>query len=293
MEIIVSFYQGNPDLINYQIRKNNPQCYLLEIMEDQNIWFILKRYQQIYQLKVYLESKYKIKVPQFPKKRIFRNYVEFTINNRITKFNYFFKFINQPHIVRDAYYQEFLKTDICLDSYRDIQQSDLLKKGLIDCEKLDINMTNLTDKVTYIWEETNSLLNRITEIKLDLEKHQEKNKTLMDNLTGLETDSKNCHQVKVEIINELDDLDKQYQALRLKYCLIRSTKACNQEEINQSKHQVNELKLQLNRINNWINDLDDRYINQYWNIVEYQRIHDLLKTKLIPTVNLLVTQQLS
>ena len=56
------------------------------------------------------------------------------------------------------------------------------------------------------------------------------------------------------------------------------------ETINEYEYMNNEIRVELIKINNWIKDLDDKFINNYWKMDDYQRIGGLLENKLIPRI---------
>ena len=272
--------------------KVNKRCYLIQIKKNFLIWYVTKRYRQILNLKLELEKRHQIKIPDFPVKKMLGSYSRNITDQRVNSFNLFFRYINsRENLVQDHIYDKFFRSDIYLDSYRDIQQSDILKNTIVKSETLNLALNDLTTKVETLEDEVNNLQDKLKIIRKNIASTRNSNKEKLDYLIDLENGRKNSHVKKNELVDEIMELTKFYYILRQKCCLVKNLKIGNMETINEYEILSSEIRLELMRINNWIKDLDDKFVNHYWKIDDYIRISNLLETRLIPKLKQVIDKK--
>lgn len=265
--------------------KQNRHCFLIEINKNHTIWYLAKRFSQILDLKHTLEKKHTIKIYDFPKKRLFKSYTNKVLQSRLLIFNRFFQYINtRDHLRLDPIYDKFIRTDIYLDSLKNIQQTDQLERCILHSDHLNLQLINLKDEVDTLQNEIIELGEKLNIINKNIVKYLETNGNTHDRLQTINKNRMSAHEEKLKLLNTLQQMEKLYYLVRKNCCLIKNNNIDCLEKINLYTQQHNTLKSNLIETNKLITNLDDKYVNQYWKIEEYQLINNLVDKKIIPTL---------
>jgi hypothetical protein len=262
--------------------KKNKHCFLIEIHKNHTIWYLAKRFSQILELKNELEKAHTMKIYDFPNKLVFNSYSNRVLEERIAIFNRFFLFINnRDSLSKDPFYERFIRTDITLDSVKNIQETHELSSCILKSESLDLKLDSLKINIDREKAEFLELSNKLEIIDKNIIETIKENKEITNHLLEINENRIDSHEDKLKLIEKMKELDNLYNVLRLNCCLIKSNKIDTIDKINSYTQKIELLKETITKLNEKISNIDDSYINKYWKKKEYNLINDLISLKII------------
>jgi chromosome segregation ATPase len=258
------------------------RCYLVEVIEDGSSWFVTKRYKQFRELKRHIDRTYRYVLPKFPNRCVFNSYTEDTLKKRTSQIQSFIDALvsKNPNILKDSFVHNFVRTDLYLESYEDVQIADTIKNSLNSSKDLDSRLNQLIQEGVDIKREITDLLEDYTNIEKCLTTLKTKTtqnvQTLETNVSTKKTDQR----ARNECIRCIQVMNSEFKELRQRMSLVRVNETHNRNKLDIYQEKSGKLKGELELLNQYIEKVNCRFLNNNWHIEEYRVIISTFNDKI-------------
>lgn len=268
-------------IITVSYRSNyskSPKIYLLEIQNDNVTWHVLKRFQQFRELhesfKNIRREGYQYRFTKFPRRMIMNSYKDDTISERVALLTDYFTYLTSDsqlseHTILDT----FIHSDIYLDSYQTLKEADALMNDIEKSRKLRHQLQRLYEDVETQETEYHSVGDKYSILKRNATNLLEQIQDVHQRLESGNNKSKQTHNIKREIHENIKQVSQQYNTLRCHLSLTESKQVQTKSNLEQLKQTVLQLTDMVEDATIRIRLLEDTCLERSWNCDEYGRIN--------------------
>ncbi len=268
------------------LNNNEKRYYLIEITDEVTVWSVEKRFQELYLLKEALSNRFNYKFNRFPKRLLFNSYRSDILQKRLQSISHFLATIGElDFMVNSDLFQNFIRSNIYLETYENIRQADLIRDSFIKSKELQLKVNGVLDDCYLLEDEITALGDKnqilIKNIK-DVEAKNQANLNLFVEAKQLKLASS---REKNQSIQHFKDLDELYIQLKRQIVLVNVLKSSTVERLNNLRDNTVELEGDLLAVHNLVETISDPVLKHKFYLAEYQAINKLYLDK--------ITKQLS
>jgi phenylalanyl-tRNA synthetase alpha subunit len=213
---------------------------------------------------------------------MFNSYSDETLKKRTLQIQAFLDALisKNTEILKDSFVRNFVRTDLYLESYEDVQIADTIKNSLNSSKDLDSRLDHLVQEGSDIKREINGLLEEYTRIESCLSqlkvKTSENVQTLETNVSTKKTDQR----ARNECIRCIQMMNSEFKELRQRMSLVRVNETHSRDKLDLYQEKSGKLKGELELLNQYIDKVNCRFLNNNWHIEEYRIIISTFNDKI-------------
>ncbi len=263
------------------LNDNGKRMYLIQINEESATWSIEKRFSEILKLKEDLSRQFGQHFKNFPKKRLTNHYREDVIKKRLCGINIFFTNVSlHNEMINSSIFQNFIRSDIQLETLEDLKQSEQIKSNFCKSKELEEGLIELENELNFLNDDISEVVEKSNTLNENIKKLKLKNCENIAFFNKLKELKVKNNKEKNLTIENLSELDNTYITLKRQIILVKILQSQSFERLGNMLNTVNKLDKQLLDINQVICKVDDTFITNKFKLENLQRINDIYLNKI-------------
>ena len=247
----------------------SPKVYLIEVESTSISWQVLKRFQQIRDLhqgfKSITNDGYNYQYSEFPKRQLSGSYGQSTILHRITQLNQYFSYLTSDKLLaHHRLLDDFLRSDLYLDSYQSLKEADSLVKDVGKIREITQQLHTLDEEISTKEREHLFIGDKYAILRRNIKGLLERSSQIMGQLTQATCKSRTAHRVRLDINDKIKEIDKLYSGLRCHLSLTCNRQIPTREGLDTLKGRVVQLIDMVDDATRRIRSLEDVALDKGW-----------------------------
>lgn len=263
------------------LKNKSKRMFLIEIRDEVTVWSVEKRFSEIYNLKESITELFKYRFNKYPKKRFVHHYRDDVLQNRLDGINTFFLTIGQRKDMYDSQvFQNFIRSNIYLETYENLRQADELRNSFIKSKELELRTQGLLDDCNFLNDEITALQGKNDILIRNIKEIESKNGENLSLFTEAKDLKLKSSREKNNTFMNIIELDTLYYNLRRHIVLVKILKSSSVERLHTLRDKIVELETDLLTINSIVNKIEDPVLTKKFHLDDYKIINNIYQEKI-------------